>query len=88
MNKLNDEKGYCFQVGKRTALSSFRIGKLLFCRKRVCFLQICLNAVVRGLNQNLIITELTAERQRSIIRILYSVISITVDFMVQTVQTE
>ena len=35
----NDEKGF-FRVGQCAALSSFRVGKMLFCRKRVCVLQI------------------------------------------------
>ena len=29
--------GYFFQAGQCAALSSFRVGKCYFCRKRVCF---------------------------------------------------
>ena len=36
----NDEKGYFFRAGQYAALSSFRVGKCYFCRKRVCVLQI------------------------------------------------
>ena len=37
VNKKNDEKGYFFRAGQCAALSSFRVGKMLFYRKRVFF---------------------------------------------------
>ena len=30
VNKKNNEKGYCFRAGQCAALSSFRVGKMLF----------------------------------------------------------
>ena len=33
--KKNDEKGYFFRAGQCAALSSFRVEKCYFCRKRV-----------------------------------------------------
>ena len=30
VNKINDEKGYFFGAGQCAALSSFRVGKMLF----------------------------------------------------------
>ena len=47
----NNEKWYFFQA----VLSSFRIGKMLIFVGKWCALQVCLNAVIRGLNQNLVI---------------------------------
>ena len=36
----NDEKGYFFRAGQCAVLSSFRVGKCYFCKKRVCFFTI------------------------------------------------
>ena len=39
--KKNDEKGYFFQAGQCAALSSFRVGKMLFfVRKRYVFYKV------------------------------------------------
>ena len=34
--KKNDEKGYFFRAGQCAALSSFRVGKMLFLKEKVC----------------------------------------------------
>ena len=36
----NDDKGYFFLAGQCAVLSSFRVGKCYFYRKRVCFFTI------------------------------------------------
>ena len=61
----NNEKGLLFSSWAVHRLLTFRIGKIPCCRKRVCFLQICYNAVIRELNENLVKTELPTELQKS-----------------------
>ena len=39
--KKTMRKGAFFRAGQCAALSSFRVGKMLFCRKRVCFYKFC-----------------------------------------------
>ena len=34
---LPEEKGYFFRAVQCAALLSFRVGKMLFCKKKVCF---------------------------------------------------
>ena len=50
----NDEKGYFFQAVQCAAPASLRLGKLLFLQERGMLFTNLLNAVIRGLNQNLV----------------------------------
>ena len=45
LTQRKDERGYFFRAWQCAGVPSFRVGKMLFCMKRVCFLQILQNGV-------------------------------------------